>query len=200
MKSVCPCTTESKEHFTSTLEKIDWFGSKAIELMGEHHIPGISIGLIVDGTEHYIPLGATSVLRPLEVTPEALFQIASVTKTFTASAAMRLVEMGKLELDVTVRRHIPNFKLRDKSVAARVTIRYLLTHTSGLMGDFDIEVRTRDFLDLKKPEPQAIPTTADQLEEFVAWYVLPTGNPEAGIEISLEQDLLHVRVNIPFFQ
>ena len=55
------------------------------------------------------------------------------------------------------------------------------------------------FLGLKKPEPQAIPTTAQQLEEFVAWYVLPTGNPEDGIKISLEQDALLIRVNVPSF-
>ena len=99
--------------------------------MEDESIPGISLGLIVDGEEHYISLGVTSVQHPLEVTPDTLFLTASVTKTYTASVAMKLVEMGKLELDAPVRRYIPSFRVQDEDVSARVTIRQLLTHMGG---------------------------------------------------------------------
>jgi CubicO group peptidase (beta-lactamase class C family) len=107
--------------------------------MLEHHVPGVSIGLIVEGVEHYVSLGVTSVANPLPVTADTLFQIGSTTKTFTATAAMKLVQDGLLELDAPVRKYIPDFRVADEDVSARVTVRHLMTHTSGWQGDFDFE-------------------------------------------------------------
>ena len=49
---------------------------------------------------------------------------------------MRLVEMGRLNLDAPVRTYRPDLRLADESVAARVTMRHLLTHTGGWVGDY----------------------------------------------------------------
>jgi CubicO group peptidase (beta-lactamase class C family) len=107
--------------------------------MKAHHIPGVSIGLIIDGVEHYVSLGVTSITNPLPVTPETLFQIGSTTKTFTATTAMKLVQDGLLEVDAPVRQYIPDFRVEDEDVSARVTVRHLMTHTSGWFGDFDLD-------------------------------------------------------------
>jgi CubicO group peptidase (beta-lactamase class C family) len=49
---------------------------------------------------------------------------------------MRLVELGKLDLDLPIRAYLPDFRLRDESVAARVTLRHLFAHTGGWLGDY----------------------------------------------------------------
>jgi CubicO group peptidase (beta-lactamase class C family) len=68
-------------------------------LMGQHSIPGLAIGMIIDGEEHTATFGVTSVENPQEVTDDTLFQIGSTTKTITATALMRLAEQGDLGLD-----------------------------------------------------------------------------------------------------
>src|SRR5258708_20112520 len=49
---------------------------------------------------------------------------------------MRLVEQGALDLDVPVRAYLPDLRLADEDVAARVTLRHLFTHTGGWEGDY----------------------------------------------------------------
>jgi CubicO group peptidase (beta-lactamase class C family) len=120
-------------------QKLETLREKVQELTLEHHVPGVSIGLIVDGMEHYISLGVTSIMNPLPITVDTLFQIGSTTKTFTATTAMKLVEDGLLELDAPVRKYIPDFRVEDEDVSARVTVRHLMTHTSGWFGDFELD-------------------------------------------------------------
>ncbi len=80
--------------------------------------------------------GVTSVRHPLPVDEKTLFQIGSTTKTFTATAVMRLVEAGRVALDEPVRRYLPDFTMRDPEVTSRLTMRHLLTHVGGWDGDF----------------------------------------------------------------
>jgi CubicO group peptidase (beta-lactamase class C family) len=88
--------------------------------------------------------GVTSVEAPDPVDENTLFQIGSTGKTFTATAVMRLVERGELDLDVPVRRYIRDLKLRDPDVTKKVTLRHLLTHTGGWAGDFFIDTGRGD--------------------------------------------------------
>src|SRR5436853_4346191 len=104
--------------------------------MEETKTPGVAVGLLHDGKEHVAGFGVTSLENPLAVTPDTLFQIGSITKTFTGTAAMQLVEDGKLDLDRPVREYVPDLRLADEDVAAAVTMRHLLTHTGGWEGDF----------------------------------------------------------------
>ena len=66
---------------------------------------------------------------------DSLFQIGSITKVWTATLVMQLVDEGGIDLDEPVRRYLPNFKVADDGVSEAVTIRHLLTHTSGIDGD-----------------------------------------------------------------
>jgi CubicO group peptidase (beta-lactamase class C family) len=66
------------------------------------------------------------------VTAQTPFAIGSITKAFTALAVMQLVEAGKVELDAPVQRYLPWFRVADPAASARITVRHLLTMTSGL--------------------------------------------------------------------
>lgn len=109
---------------------------KAAAQMAELHVPGVSIGVCHNGREHYAGLGVASIDTGMPVDADTLFQIGSISKPFVAQAAVMLAEKDKLNLDVPIRRYLPGFKLKDSSVAARVTMRHLLTHTGGWFGDY----------------------------------------------------------------
>ena len=109
-----------------------------------HDVPGVGIGVSHKGATQTAGFGVTSVESPLPVTDETLFQIGSITKTFTGTAIMRLVEMGKVDLDATVSTYLPDFCVRDEEASATATIRHLLTHTGGWVGDFFHETGSGD--------------------------------------------------------
>ena len=96
------------------------------------NIPGVAVGVWADGKEVYACHGVTSVENPLPIDQDTLFIVASVTKTFTATALMRLVAEGKVELDAPVHRYVPEFRLKDQQAADMITVLHLLNHTSGL--------------------------------------------------------------------
>ncbi len=106
------------------------------KVMNEKGIPGVAVGIVHEGGTAAAGFGVTNVDHPSSVTDETLFQIDSITKTFTATAIMRLVEMRKLKLDATVRTYLPGFKVADESAASQATIGHLLTHMGGWVGDF----------------------------------------------------------------
>jgi CubicO group peptidase (beta-lactamase class C family) len=95
-------------------------------------IPGVAVGVWADGREVYACHGVTSVDHPLPVDPETLFVLGSVTKTFTATALLRLVADGQVELQAPVRRYVPELRLTDEQAATKITVLNLLNHTSGL--------------------------------------------------------------------
>jgi CubicO group peptidase (beta-lactamase class C family) len=88
-------------------------------------IPGLSVVILEDGEVLWAEgLGHADVERRVPATPDTLYHIASVTKTFTAILVLQLVEKGKLDLDAPVSRYVPEIK------DDRVRIKHLLSHTS----------------------------------------------------------------------
>jgi CubicO group peptidase (beta-lactamase class C family) len=116
------------------------------------HVPGIGVGVSVDGKVTYASYGVTNIENPAPVDEDTLFVIASITKTFTATAIMRLVADGKIALDAPVKTYIPELKLKDQEAAAQITVLNLLNHTSGLAWRLDADTGEGD----------------DALEKFVA--------------------------------
>ena len=108
---------------------------KLAELATEHHVVGVAVGVLIDGEEHYAFHGDTSIQNPLPVDETTYFQFGSTGKTYTATAMMRLVEQGKVDLDEKVRTYLPEFTLKDEDVAANVTVLQLFNHTAGWEGD-----------------------------------------------------------------
>lgn len=124
------------EKQTSKDQKFRKLCTGIIKDMQRLKIPGLAIGLWHKGKEHTAGYGVTSVENPLPVTSDTLFQVGSISKTFTGTMLMQLAEQGKINLDAPVRKYIKDLKLRDESVAKQVTTRHLLTHTGGWVGDY----------------------------------------------------------------
>ena len=105
-------------------------------LMAELGVPGVALGVLQEGREYVAGLGVTSLENPLPVTADTFFQVGSITKTFTGTALMRLVEAGKVRLEDPVRKYLPEFRVKSEEASAAVTVRPLLTHTGGWVGDY----------------------------------------------------------------
>lgn len=112
--------------------------------LAETDCPGAQLGLLVDGEIRTVSAGVLNLNTGVEVTDDAVFQIGSVTKVWTATQVMQLVDAGELRLDTPVREILPDFTLTDVDVAAGMTVEHLLTHTSGMEGDVFDDVGTND--------------------------------------------------------
>jgi CubicO group peptidase (beta-lactamase class C family) len=111
--------------------------SKRVEnYMRELNIPGAALGILYKGKEYTGGFGITNTENPQPYDENTLGQVGSISKTVTATAAMRLVEAGKLDLDTPVRQYLPHLRLADPEVAERVTMRHLFSHTAGWLGDY----------------------------------------------------------------
>lgn len=99
-------------------------------------IPGVAVGVLYGGEEQMAGLGITSVEHPLPVTRDTLYQIGSITKTYLGTLVMRLVEMGKLDLNAPLTTYLPDLKLRDAQATEQATMLHCLTHTGGWDGDY----------------------------------------------------------------
>ena len=96
-------------------------------------IPGISLAIVKDDKIIYLKgLGLKDVEHKLPVTPDTRFAIGSATKAFTGMLAVMSADEGKLSLDDSPKKFLPYFTLRDPDAAAKITIRDLLSHRSGL--------------------------------------------------------------------
>lgn len=95
--------------------------------LNETATPGIQVSIINQGQSYNLSLGTVDYDRTVEITGEHILRVGSVTKIYTATVIMKLVEEGFLSLDTTVEKwflEVPN--------AERITVRHLLNHTSGI--------------------------------------------------------------------
>ena len=99
-------------------------------------MPGAVVGVWHDGEIELAATGVCSTATGIDVTTDTLFQIGSITKVWTATLVMQLVDEGLVDLDAPVRTYLPDLSLADEATTAAVTVRQLLTHTSGI-GDLD---------------------------------------------------------------
>lgn len=106
-------------------------------LRAEHHVPGASLALLVDGTVHELASGVLHRGTGVEATTDSVFQMGSIAKVYTATLIMRLVEAGELDLDAPVVDVLPEFSVADAEATKAITTHQLLSHTSGLTCDFN---------------------------------------------------------------
>jgi dipeptidyl aminopeptidase/acylaminoacyl peptidase/CubicO group peptidase (beta-lactamase class C family) len=109
-------------------------------LAERHRVPGAALGIlrVRPGRDDELIEAACGVLNKdtgVEATTDSLFQIGSISKVWTATVAMQLVDEGVLDLDAPIVEALPELKLADPDVTKQVTMRHLLTHTSGIDGD-----------------------------------------------------------------
>ena len=104
----------------------------------ENHIPGISFGLVVDGKLVYKnSYGYTNIEKKTLASSSSLFRIASMSKSFTCMAILKLRDEGKLNLDDPAYLYIPELQhLKYPTAdAPHITIRHLMTHGAGFPED-----------------------------------------------------------------
>jgi CubicO group peptidase (beta-lactamase class C family) len=104
--------------------------------MERFSVPGVAVGLAWGEAAYLEGFGVTSVENPLSVTPQTIFQLGSITKTVTATAVVQFVEQGRLTLDAPIRTYLPTFRLRDPIAMEQATLRDVLTHRGGWLGEF----------------------------------------------------------------
>ncbi|MFD7894542.1 serine hydrolase [Streptomyces sp. NPDC059743] len=145
------------------------------ELARRHRVPGAALGILRLGTDGGTDGGTDELVRAsygvlskrtgVEVTDDSLFQIGSITKVWTTTVVMQLVDEGLLDLDAPIADVLPELRLADPDVAKRVTMRHLLTHTSGIDGDVFTDTGRGDdclelYVDLLKDVEQNHPLGA----------------------------------------
>ena len=106
--------------------------------VAERHVPGAAWGVIVDGRVAHVGVaGMRDVASKAPVDADTVFRIASMTKSFTAMAILKLRDEGKLSLDDAAERYVPEMAAMKypTSDAPRITIRHLLSHAEGFPED-----------------------------------------------------------------
>jgi len=113
----------------------------------ERGVPGVAAGVLApDGSVVFASHGVTSVEHPLPVDEHTLFQVASITKTFTSAAVLLLCESGDVSLDDPVARHLPSLADETGLDTDAITVEHLLSHQAGFDGDHLFVSRVADSL------------------------------------------------------
>ncbi|SDQ17831.1 serine hydrolase domain-containing protein [Actinopolyspora saharensis] len=120
-----------------------WLNENLPELARRYGVPGAAVGVLADDQVVEAATGELNLRTGVPTTTDSLFQIGSVTKLWTSTLVMQLVEEGLVELDAAVTRYLPDFRLAEERAGADITVRQLLTHTSGICGDAFVPT-TRD--------------------------------------------------------
>jgi CubicO group peptidase (beta-lactamase class C family) len=95
----------------------------------EQGIPGLTAAVALEGRVVWSRgYGLADLENSVPATPDTVYRSASIGKPMTATAAMRLVELGKLDVEQPIQRYCPAFPVK----AWPITVRQLLTHTSGI--------------------------------------------------------------------
>lgn len=112
-----------------------WLADQVPALLEKYGVPAAAWAVLEDGEVIDGAAGILNTATGVEATPDAVFQIGSVTKLWTSSLVMQLADEGTIDLDEPVRSYLPEFRIGDEEAAVRITIRQLLTHTAGFEGD-----------------------------------------------------------------
>ncbi|MDJ1501739.1 serine hydrolase domain-containing protein [Xanthocytophaga agilis] len=139
----CSTAKRPAKNESSAFGEIETFLQSLIDTGG---IPGITIA-ITNGSDivYSKAFGVTNIETKEKLEPKHIFHIASVSKTFVATAVMQLYEKGKLDVNQPLITYLPYFKLNDERYK-NITIRQMLNHTSGLpdVEDYEWEKATSD--------------------------------------------------------
>jgi len=123
MRHGLPSETEMRERLATWTER--------------YYVAGAALGVLDGGEVRSAAAGVINNVTGVETTPDTLFQIGSITKVYTTSLIMQLVDEGRVQLDAPARTYLPDLRFAgDEETIASVTVRQLLTHTSGVDGDY----------------------------------------------------------------
>ncbi len=127
-------------------------------------VPGLAVALVADGQPAYAAgYGWADLEAGRPLTPDTPVLLSSVSKTFVGVAALQAVEAGRVSLDAPASDHLP-FPLAPSAEGVDVTLRHLLTHTSGIV----------DSIEYGRSYVEGDPETS--LREFLSEYLPPEGS------------------------
>ncbi|HZN06309.1 MAG TPA: serine hydrolase domain-containing protein, partial [Pyrinomonadaceae bacterium] len=189
--------TATAQDYSAALAAIE----KAIDdRRKELGIPGLSLAIVKDDQVIYLKgLGVKDLERKVPVTADTRFAIGSASKAFTGMIAVMSADDGKLSLDDSPKKFLPYFTLRDPDAAAKITIRDLLAHRSGLnRTDLAMVTGVLNREELIKVAAQAKPT-AKLGEKFQYQNIMYTaaGEAVAKAENSTWDKLIATRIFKP---
>lgn len=146
--------------------------------MARHHIPGLSLAVVRQGKPVLLQgYGWANLEWQIPATPTTVYEIASITKLFTATAIMRLVESGRISLGDTLGKHLPHMP----EAWHHVTVKQMLMHQSGIKSYTDVpsywettrhDLSREEILDLVRALPLSFAPGARSAYENTAYYLL----------------------------
>ncbi len=130
------------------------------DLVARSGVPGALVGVLEDGRIETAAAGVANMNSGVEMTPDTLFLTGSITKVWTTTLLMSLVEQGLVDLDAPVKRYLPDLVLGEPGVADALVVRHLVTHSTGIdaailiaeVGDGDVAIA--NFVDLLRDKGQ----------------------------------------------
>src|SRR5688572_24570009 len=157
--------------------------------------PGLSIGIVHDQDLIWAKgYGFADLSRKTPATPTTLYRIASISKLFTSTAILQLRDAGKLQLDDPVAKHLPWFRIRNSYPdSPAITIRQLLTHTSGLPR----EAMGVNWSDLKMPKREVM---IKLLPEQETVYPAETEWKYSNLALSLAGEIVAAVSGVPWHE
>jgi CubicO group peptidase (beta-lactamase class C family) len=102
----------------------------------KHNVPGASAAVFRAGQWEVAAAGVTNVTTGVDVTADTVMHIGSITKVLTTTLVMQLVDDGRVELAVPLKRYLPDFHVADRTATKQITVRMLLNHTCGVDGEY----------------------------------------------------------------
>lgn len=126
--------------------RVDEIAALVTSKMAEYRVPGVGLGILKNGQVTIRGFGVTNVDDPQPVTADTVFTIASISKTVTATAVMKLIEQKRAELKAPIQKYLPEFRVQDEKTSREVSFWHLLTHSPGWEGQLSSEDRGAEAL------------------------------------------------------
>jgi len=151
---------QSHPDISNKVEVEKYFDEHLAKLLKKYPVPGGVVSVVRDGKVYFAKgFGYQDPGKTKPVNNDSVFRIGSVTKSFTATAIMQLVEQGKLDLNADINKYLKGFKVVGKG-GKKVTIHNLLTHTAGFDESLDHFITGKNHIPLdvvvKKYMPKMI--------------------------------------------
>ncbi len=118
------------------------FQQRLDDCIARHQIPGASLAIYQEGQLTSLAAGVLNRNTGQTVAVNSPFQIGSITKVFTATLLMQLVDEGRADLDVPITQYLTDFRTGTPGATDKITLRQMLSHTSGLDGDLMVQAGT----------------------------------------------------------
>jgi CubicO group peptidase (beta-lactamase class C family) len=118
---------------------VEFLESDLADLVEQRGVPGAAIAVLVGDAIVDRAAGVLSRSNGIAATPDSVFQIGSITKIWTTTLVMQLVDDGLLDLDSPIVNYLPGFSTSDATATGLITARMLLSHTAGFEGDLFLD-------------------------------------------------------------